>query len=37
LAGFRNGWAAYRENADRSLNPPTWAESRVVRLSQAPK
>ncbi|HXT42233.1 MAG TPA: glycosyltransferase [Candidatus Angelobacter sp.] len=37
LAGFRDGWIAYRENADRSLNPPTWAQSGGVRLSRAPK
>jgi rhamnosyltransferase len=38
LDGFKDGWAEYRENAcGASINPPTWAESGSVSLSQAPK
>jgi rhamnosyltransferase len=31
LAGFKDGWRAYRDNpATGTINPPTWAESRSI-------
>src|SRR5205823_1587193 len=35
LAGFKDGWAAYRQNkTSASANPPTWVESRSIGSSQ---
>ena len=38
LAGFKEGWIAYRENASgTSINPPTWSQSGSINLSRVPK
>ena len=38
LAGFKEGWIAYRENASgTSINPPTWSQSGSINLSRLPK
>src|SRR5437660_3412611 len=38
LAGFKDGWTAYRQNkTSASANPPTWVESRSIGPSQVTK
>ncbi|PYM16706.1 MAG: glycosyl transferase family 2 [Verrucomicrobia bacterium] len=38
LAGFKQGWAAYRLNlSSATINPPTWAQPGSISLSQVPK